>query len=238
MKQSHPLSQGKTQFLLVLLVCVVLLYGCASVSHKQGSDNFQERYKEYQAHVRAGYTAVNKKEYIEAIDQYSKAIEMSPFVASNYYYRGLAWYRKGNLDRAIDDFDKVIVLNSRWHSAYLYRGLCRMKGGEYQGALNDYRRALNLKPNDASIHNNLAWLYATAKDEKFQNKLKALEHAKKAAELTKESNAEILDTLARAYYINGRVKEAIETEKKALEIMSQNEEFKKNLEIYERGGDE
>ena len=106
-----------------------------------------------------------------------------------------------------------------------------MKGGEYQGALNDYRRALNLKPNDASIHNNLAWLYATAKDEKFQNKLKALEHAKKAAELTKESNAEILDTLARAYYINGRVKEAIETEKKALEIMSQNEEFKKNLEI-------
>jgi len=106
----------------------------------------------------------------------------------------LAWHRKGNKDRLIGDFDKVIVLDSWWHSAYVYRGLCRTKGGEYKEALSDYNRALQLNPKDPSIHNNLAWLYATANDEKFQDKGKTLEHEKKAAELSKERNTEILDT--------------------------------------------
>ena len=113
-----------------------------------------------------------------------------------------------------------------------------MKKDEYRGALSDYKSALNLKPNDASIHNNLAWLYATAKDEKFQDKSKALEHAKKAADLTKQRNAEILDTLARVFYVNGKVKQAIETEKKAIELNPDNEEFKKNLEMYEKNYDQ
>jgi hypothetical protein len=40
-------------------------------------------------------------------------------------------------------------------------------------------------------------------DESFRDKTKALEHAKKAALAIKERNAEILDTLARACFING-----------------------------------
>jgi tetratricopeptide (TPR) repeat protein len=155
-------------------------------------------------------------------------------VASHYYYRGLAWYRKGNEDRAVEDFDKVIVLDSRWRSAYVYRGLCWMKGHEYEEALNDYKKALSLKYDDASIHNNLAWLYATAKDEKFRDNGKALEHAGKAADLSKERNAEILDTLARVYFINGKLEEAVETERKALKLEPGNEEVKAKLEEYER----
>lgn len=111
--------------------------------------------------------------------------------------------------KAIEDFDKVIILDPRWSSGYVYRGLCWRKKGNYKGALSDYKRALNLKPKDPGIHNNLAWLYATANDEKFQDKGKALEHAEKAARLSRDTNAEILDTLAQAYFINGKVKEAI-----------------------------
>ena len=109
-----------------------------------------------------------------------------------------------------------------------------MKGGEYKEALSDYKSALKLKPKDASIHNNLAWLYATSKDEKFRDKIKALEHAKKAAELSKERNAEILDTLARAYHNNLKVKEAVETQKKAISLEPNNDKFKENLKIYEK----
>ena len=116
----------------------------------------------------------------------------------------------------------------------MYRGLCRMNSGEYREALRDFKSALKQRPKDASIHNNLAWLYATAKDEKFRDKIKALEHARKAAELSKERNAEILDTLARAYFINGKLKEAIETEKKALKLEPGNEKFKAKLEEYKK----
>ena len=57
----------------------------------------------------------------------------------------------------------------------------------------------------------------------------------KAADLTKEKNAEILDTLARAYSINGKIKEAVETERKALKLEPGNEEVKAKLEEYKIG---
>jgi two-component SAPR family response regulator len=54
----------------------------------------------------------------------------------------------------------------------------------------------------------------------------------KAAALSKEKNAVVLDTLSRVYFINGRVKETIEAENKALKLDPNNEEFKKNLKDY------
>ena len=225
--------------LFIIFFCWALYGGCASTpkskeSESRGRGDFQKQYRAYQGYVRAGYAALNKKRYQEAIDHYSRAIGVSPFVATHYFYRGLAWYRKGDKKRAIEDLDRVIILDPRHTPAYVYRGLCRMKRDEYREALGDYKSALKMKPKDASIHNNLAWLYATAKDETFRDKIKALEHAKKAAKLSKERNGEILDTLARAYFINGKIKEAIETEKKALKLEPGNERFKEKLEEYER----
>jgi len=235
MKLHHFINPKNTSLFLLLFLCVALMDGCASLAARRESDDFRQWHKEYQGYARAGKIAINKKKYREAIDHYTRAIELSPFEVSHYYYRGLAWYKKGNKKKAIEDFDKVIILDPRWRFAYIYRGLCRMKGGECREALSDYKIALKLKHDDAGIHNNLAWLYATANDEKFRDKARALEHALKAAELSKEKNAQILDTLARAYYINGKFKEAVEAEKKALELKPANQEFKERLKGYEKG---
>lgn len=77
-------------FFLTIFLCGVLSGGRASLSETRAGDDFLKRYREYQAFVGAGYAAINKREYIEAINHYSKAIEVSPFVASHYCYRGLA----------------------------------------------------------------------------------------------------------------------------------------------------
>lgn len=228
------MNPNNNRLLMTIFLCGVLSGACASLSDRRSGDNFLLEYRVYQGHVRAGDAAVNKKDYEKAIDRYSKAIDISPFVASHYYYRGLARYNKGNRDGAMDDFDKVIVLDSTWRTAYVYRGLCHEKRKEYEKALSDYKRALSLKNDDATIHNNLGWLYATANDEAFQDKAKALEHAMRAAELSKGRNAQILDTLAKAYFINGKVKEAIDAEKQALKWEPTNQEFKRNLEEYEK----
>jgi tetratricopeptide (TPR) repeat protein len=121
-------------YLLTCLVCAAFLGGCATVSKKQQDKNLREQYQEYQGHARAGQAAIKKKQYKKAIDQFSLAIAMSPFEASYYYYRGLAWYRKGNVNKAIEDFDNVLVLDSRWRLAYVYRGLCRMQSRKYEKA--------------------------------------------------------------------------------------------------------
>ena len=217
-----------------MFLCVGIVSGFGSISDTRADEDFAKRYQAYQQAVYAGKASLNKKDYQAAIEHYTKAIEMSPFEVSSYYNRGIAQYRLGNDKEAIEDFDKVIILDARISTAYVYRGLCRVKGGDYKGALEDYQIALQSNPKDASIHNNLAWLYAMAKDEKFQDKLKALEHAVKAAELSNEGNGEILDTLAKVYFINGKVKEAVETENKALKLEPNNERFKENLKEYEK----
>lgn len=40
-------------------------------------------------------------------------------------------------------------------------------------------------------------------------------------------------TLARAYFINVKLKEAIGTQKKAIELESNNEQFRETLAVYE-----
>lgn len=197
-------------------------------------DPFADRYHAYQKLVRDAQAALEKKDYPAGIDLFTRAIEISPFVPAHYYHRGLAGYRLGEHAKAIGDFDKALILDARLASAYLYRGLCRLKRGEYRQALADYNAALGINPDDATTHNNLAWLYASAEDERFRDGVKALEHASKAARLSKERNAEILDTLARSCFINGKLNEAVDAERKALRLDPENGTFKANLRSYEQ----
>ena len=213
----------------VLLVTIFLCSACATTPTRPSEPGFAERYHAYQALAQAGHESFQKHDYRASIDQYTQAIALSPFVPADHYYRGLAWFKSGNNEKAIEDFDRVLLLDARWAPAYLYRGLAHLNRGEEAEALGDDIAALNLNTKDPAVHNNLAWLYATAKDEKVRDKVKALEHAKQ-----KEGNAEILDTLATAYAINGKIREAVEAERKAIQREPKDQGFKTRLAAYEK----
>ncbi len=110
--------------------------------------------------------------------------------------------------------------------------------GRVAAAAAAYRKALELKPDDTAALNNLAWLYATAEDPSIRNPQKALSLAQKAA--ARDPAPHVLDTLAEAYYVNGRFDRAVETARNALEKAWQNKSyFKGQLEKFEkaaRGG--
>jgi len=74
---------------------------------------------------------------------------------------------------------------------------------------------LELLPENATILNNLAWLYATSPPPYF-HPTKALQLASRAAQL--EQHPHILDTLAEAYFVNGDFERALETIEKALRL--------------------
>lgn len=213
---------------------IVFLLQVAGPPAAHADNSFALKFHAYQSAIRDGKSAFDKKDFKAAVGQYSKAIELSLFEAQSYFKRGVSLFKTGKEKEAVGDFNKSLIINPRMSSAYAYRGMCREKLGEYVAALKDYTSALAINPSDAGLHNNLAWLYATAGDEKVKDKTEALEHAKKAAELSHGKNAEILDTLARAYFINGQIKEAVEAEKKALKLSPDNERFKKSVRIYEQ----
>lgn len=96
------------------------------------------------------------------------------------------------------------------------------------------RKAVELDPQNAEALNNLSWLYSTAKDPKFRKPKEALELALRAVSL-KPHEPHILDTLAEALFINGRVQEAIETEKRAMELSrGSKDHYLRQLEKFQR----
>jgi len=85
---------------------------------------------------------------------------------------------------------------------------------------------------DSNLLNDLAWRIATADGEKDLEV--AMRAARRAAELTDDSNASILDTLARVYYEQGDLDSAIQWQKKAVEHSGGNRSITATLKKYEQ----
>ena len=67
------------------------------------------------------YFGVNRID--DAINDFTKAIELDPQLGPAYHNRGLAYCKKMLPDRAIEDFTKAIELDSRLVSAFYSRGI-------------------------------------------------------------------------------------------------------------------
>jgi tetratricopeptide (TPR) repeat protein len=107
--------------------------------------------------------------------------------------------------------------------------------GRAQDKIERLEQIVQMKPDDAFILNELAWEYATASDTSLRNPAKALSYAKKAVELTKQSNNAFLDTLAEAYFLNGSTEEAIVSIKQALQLQPDNLYYQGQLARFEDG---
>lgn len=94
---------------------------------------------------------------------------------------------------------------------------------EYRQAEILYQRVIQAAPGDATALNNLAWLYATAEDPALRDKQRALALAQKAAALQQAPH--ILDTLAEAYFINGRREEALQAIEAAIALAPDNLDY-------------
>ena len=80
--------------------------------------------------------------YRQAIEDYSKAIMISPQFGANYVNRGNVYCVLGNYKEAINDFSKAIELNPKYAISYFNRGNVNSILKNYKEAIRDYDMAI------------------------------------------------------------------------------------------------
>jgi len=89
------------------------------------------------------------KDTDDKIKYYAKAIELNPYNAQFYYYRGRAYNQKNLFPLAIEDFGKAIMYQPNYPSAYASRGFAYYEMGQQDAAIKDYTKSISLDPNYA-----------------------------------------------------------------------------------------
>jgi len=98
-------------------------------------------------------------DYQSAIEDYTKAIELSPYEPYVYYIRAITFDEQKNYDLAIADYTKAIELDSYGAYAYYYRGVAYGELGEYDLAIADYTKAIGLDSNHVNSYFNRGIIY-------------------------------------------------------------------------------
>ena len=99
--------------------------------------------------------------YKEAIEDYTRCINLHPGLVTVYLDRAVAHARLEQYDAAFADFSRALKRDPGNASAYNARGALNFLLGHYQDATNDFKRYLKLRPDDSY---RLLWLYMSEKN--------------------------------------------------------------------------
>ncbi len=161
---------------------------------KKKQEEYAQGIKELEAigWVQLGLALWELGNHDEAIESFTKAIELDPKDALAYTNRGAAYGILGNYRQAIEDYDRAIELDPKDARAYYNRGIAYGGLGNYKQAIRDYGRAIELNPEYVAAYINRGYAYAS-----LGNYRQAIEDFDRAIELDPKE--------AMAYYNRGAV---------------------------------
>ena len=87
----------------------------------------------------------------QAIESFTRAIEIEPRYAEAYVKRGLAYYRSEQYETAIADYNQTLKLKRYQADAYASRGDAYRLLGDMQHAIEDYSASLKRRRNNHVI---------------------------------------------------------------------------------------
>lgn len=88
----------------------------------------------------------------------TRAIQLDG-TSGDYFNRGQAYNKKGDLENAISDYTQAIQLNPHDYTVYICRGIAYYKKGDLDRAIKDYTKSIRHLPtfDDAYYFRGLAY---------------------------------------------------------------------------------
>jgi len=151
------------------------------------------------AHNNFGFALLKTGQIDQALPHLLKALELKPDSVDTHKLIADVFLQKGRVRDAIAHYRIVIGVRANDADAHFKLAVGLAKNGQWSDAIAHYRTAVRLQPNTTLPRTNLAWLLATAPEEKFRDGPSAVLLAKESCELTENPDAQQLDTLAAAY---------------------------------------
>lgn len=132
----------KKHYLIFLIVFLYFLNCSLKNSNLKADEYYTRGVKKYEA-----------KDYIGAINDFEKAIELDDKDIASRLYIGLAKLKLEKYTNAIQDFNKCIAIDPKYFNPYLYRGIAKFHLKDYRNAIKDFDRVLEiLKGEDFKAH--------------------------------------------------------------------------------------
>jgi tetratricopeptide (TPR) repeat protein len=170
------------------------------------------------AHYNLGVALVKQNRWEEALTHFQRSVELHPGVADTQFGLAQALVQSGRLDEAIVHYERALVLEPANPQAHSFLAHVLVQKGRVREAIQHYEAAVNAQPGNPFTLNNLAWMLATCSDTSLRNGPKAVTLAERANQLSGETDAHLLETLAAAYAETGRFEEAAATAQRGLEV--------------------
>ena len=133
---------------------------------------------------------------------------------------GLATLGRGLTEEALVIFQQVLRSDPKNKRARFGVGTGYIQQNKYQEAIAVLEPMTEEFPDDFLVKNNVAWLYATARDPTVRNGEKAIRYAQEAL-LISPNSYQVWNTLSESYYITGEYEKAQRAAEEALRLATQ-----------------
>ena len=177
---------------------------------------------------------ITDKKLDEAAAGLEKLRQQNPKDEAVLLELGELYHMQKKYDKAIDIYSAALADHPDQWQFLRARGDAQLNCGRRTKAIADFDKALKLQPKDSGLLNNLAWVLATAPEQKLRDGKRALLLATKACQQTEYKEDYILSTLAAAYAETGDFASAEKWAAKAVELSTKDrDELKKELSSYQ-----
>lgn len=160
-----PFDLGSRLISIFTFCLTVALFSSCSSEQEKTQEPISTRKTEPNP-FHQGNSKFKSGEYLEAIEFYSRDLDVNPDNPVSLNNRGLAKSKTGNETGAIADYNQAIEKREDYATAYNNRGFAKIKTSDYQGAIEDFSFAIRLKPAYANALNNRAVANWAVKDKR------------------------------------------------------------------------